>query len=63
MEVEKEDYCLISPQFNVYSNIRHVLFDVALYIDNSFLERSDNDKLSFILNNIELVFNGAKVCQ
>ena len=61
MEVENEEHCLI--RCNRYADIRNTLFAAAINIDNTFLDKTDNEKMSFVLANENLVFETAKACQ
>ena len=61
MEIENEEHCLI--RCSRYADIRSTLFAAATNLDDLFLEKTDSEKLSFILANSDLVFDAAKACQ
>ncbi len=46
----------------VYADIRNVIFNHAMVIDENFLNMSDDEKFIFLFNNENIVFYTAKIC-
>lgn len=59
-EVENEEHCLT--RCDSYVSIRQILYNAATKIDNNFQNKSDTNKLYFILSNPDIASDSAKAC-